>query len=73
MMPDLPNVGWERDIESFREFFDNPDFRCVLTATLYESITSAAHTSVSFTGSWGVSVSSIVQGGWLEDIPNAGY
>lgn len=28
MMPDLPNVGWERDIESFREFFDNPDFRC---------------------------------------------
>ena len=27
MMPDLPNVGWERDIESFREFFENPDFR----------------------------------------------
>lgn len=27
MMPDLPNVGWERDIECFREFFENPDFR----------------------------------------------
>lgn len=27
MMPDLPNVGWERDIESFREYFENPDFR----------------------------------------------
>lgn len=27
MMPDLPNVGWERDLESFREFFENPDFR----------------------------------------------
>jgi len=27
MMPDLPNVGWERDMESFREFFENPDFR----------------------------------------------
>lgn len=27
MMPDLPNVGWERDIESFREFFENPAFR----------------------------------------------
>lgn len=26
-MPDLPNVGWERDIESFREFFENPAFR----------------------------------------------
>jgi hypothetical protein len=30
MMPDLPNVGWERDIEAFREFFENPDFRCVV-------------------------------------------
>lgn len=28
MMPDLPNVGWDRDVESFREFFENPDFRC---------------------------------------------
>jgi elongator complex protein 3 len=28
MMPDLPNVGWERDVESLREFFENPDFRC---------------------------------------------
>ncbi len=27
MMPDLPNVGYERDINSFREFFENPDFR----------------------------------------------
>lgn len=27
MMPDLPNVGMERDMESFREFFENPAFR----------------------------------------------
>jgi radical SAM superfamily enzyme len=27
MMPDLPNVGWERDIEAFREFFESPAFR----------------------------------------------
>ena len=27
MMPDLPNVGWERDLESFAEFFENPTFR----------------------------------------------
>ncbi|PAA74102.1 hypothetical protein BOX15_Mlig000535g10, partial [Macrostomum lignano] len=27
MMPDLPNVGYERDMEQFREFFENPDFR----------------------------------------------
>jgi hypothetical protein len=27
MMPDLPNVGWERDLECFREYFENPDFR----------------------------------------------
>ena len=27
MMPDLPNMGWQRDMESFREFFENPDFR----------------------------------------------
>ena len=33
MMPDLPNVGWERDVESFREFFENPAFRCA-TRTL---------------------------------------
>lgn len=26
-MPDLPNVGMERDMESIREFFDNPSFR----------------------------------------------
>jgi elongator complex protein 3 len=27
MMPDLPNTGVERDLEQFREFFANPDFR----------------------------------------------
>lgn len=27
MMPDLPNMGYERDIESFKEFFENPNFR----------------------------------------------
>ncbi|XP_003479424.1 elongator complex protein 3 isoform X2 [Cavia porcellus] len=27
MMPDLPNVGLERDIEQFVEFFENPAFR----------------------------------------------
>eukprot|EP01028_Stygiella_incarcerata_P010798 TRINITY_DN5781_c0_g1_i1.p1 TRINITY_DN5781_c0_g1~~TRINITY_DN5781_c0_g1_i1.p1 ORF type:complete len:549 (+),score=119.85 TRINITY_DN5781_c0_g1_i1:228-1874(+) len=27
MMPDLPNVGFERDIEGFKELFENPDFR----------------------------------------------
>jgi elongator complex protein 3 len=27
MMPDLPNVGMERDINQFREFFENPAFR----------------------------------------------
>lgn len=27
MMPDLPNVGWERDLECFREFFESPEFR----------------------------------------------
>ncbi|CAN1777229.1 Elongator complex protein 3 [Linum perenne] len=27
MMPDLPNVGVERDMESFREFFESPSFR----------------------------------------------
>jgi elongator complex protein 3 len=27
MMPDLPNVGLERDIEQFIELFENPDFR----------------------------------------------
>ena len=26
-MPDLPNMGQERDIEGFREFFSNPNFR----------------------------------------------
>lgn len=27
MMPDLPNMDFERDIEQFIEFFENPDFR----------------------------------------------
>lgn len=27
MMPDLPNVGVERDLESFKEFFESPAFR----------------------------------------------
>ncbi|CUS11488.1 unnamed protein product [Tuber aestivum] len=27
MMPDLPNVGIERDLEQFKEYFENPDFR----------------------------------------------
>ncbi|KAH9614042.1 hypothetical protein KSS87_004278 [Heliosperma pusillum] len=27
MMPDLPNVGLERDMESFKEFFESPAFR----------------------------------------------
>ena len=27
MMPDLPNVGIERDLDQFREYFENPDFR----------------------------------------------
>jgi elongator complex protein 3 len=27
MMPDLPNVGMERDLEQFKEYFENPLFR----------------------------------------------
>jgi len=27
LMPDLPNMGVERDMESTKEFFENPDFR----------------------------------------------
>ncbi|RPB05766.1 histone acetyltransferase ELP3 [Choiromyces venosus 120613-1] len=27
MMPDLPNVGMERDLDQFREYFENPDIR----------------------------------------------
>jgi elongator complex protein 3 len=27
MMPDLPNVGMERDLAQFKEYFENPDFR----------------------------------------------
>lgn len=27
MMPDLPNMGYDRDIESFKELFENPEFR----------------------------------------------
>lgn len=27
MMPDLPNIGVERDLEQFKEYFENPAFR----------------------------------------------
>lgn len=27
MMPDLPNMGFERDLEGFKEYFENPAFR----------------------------------------------
>lgn len=27
MMPDLPNVGWERDLQAFKELFENPAWR----------------------------------------------
>ena len=27
MMPDLPNVGWERDVQAFKEFFEDPKWR----------------------------------------------
>lgn len=27
MMPDLPNVGMERDLAQFKEYFESPDFR----------------------------------------------
>ena len=27
MMPDLPNVGYDRDLFQFQEFFESPDFR----------------------------------------------
>jgi elongator complex protein 3 len=27
MMPDLPNTGWDRDIQGFKELFENPLFR----------------------------------------------
>ena len=27
MMPDLPNSNMERDMEGFKEFFANPQFR----------------------------------------------
>jgi len=27
MMPDLPNMGWERDLTGFEEYFENPQFR----------------------------------------------
>lgn len=27
MMPDLPNMGYDRDLEGFREYFENPAFR----------------------------------------------
>jgi elongator complex protein 3 len=27
MMPDLPHMGYERDLEGFKEYFENPAFR----------------------------------------------
>ena len=27
MMPDLPNMGYDRDLEGFKEYFENPAFR----------------------------------------------
>jgi elongator complex protein 3 len=27
MMPDLPNMGYERDLEGYKEYFENPAFR----------------------------------------------
>jgi len=27
MMPDLPNMGRQRDLEGFKEYFENPAFR----------------------------------------------
>ena len=27
MMPDLPNMGRERDLDGMREYFENPNFR----------------------------------------------
>lgn len=27
MMPDLPNMGYERDLDQFKEIFENPDYR----------------------------------------------
>ena len=27
MMPDLPNMGRDRDLDGFREYFENPQFR----------------------------------------------
>jgi hypothetical protein len=27
MMPDLPNMGMERDLDGFKEYFENPLFR----------------------------------------------
>lgn len=27
MMPDLPNMGRDRDLDGFREYFENPNFR----------------------------------------------
>lgn len=27
MMPDLPNMGMERDLAGFKEYFENPAFR----------------------------------------------
>ena len=53
LMPDLPNMGWERDMESFREFFENPDFRtdglkvCTAPASITRTMQVSTHTYVS--------------------------
>jgi elongator complex protein 3 len=42
MMPDLPNMGFERDLEGFREFFENPAFRPD-GLKLYPTLVSCLH------------------------------
>jgi histone acetyltransferase (RNA polymerase elongator complex component) len=45
MMPDLPNMGMERDIEGFKEYFENPLFRsdgeCLMTGGAISSCLEA--------------------------------
>ena len=62
MMPDLPNVGVERDLESFKEFFESPSFRTdglkiyptlVIRGTgLYELWKTGRYVIVSFQIDW---------------------
>lgn len=42
MMPDLPNMGMERDIEGFREYFENPLFRSDGTWPHHSTTTTAS-------------------------------